>query len=90
MDSRFVIQAREMAPKRGRKVSVVRPVRPAACSIAKSSKRRIPSGETMTPTRRSVVRERHIAVDTGGRLLMVNLTTPDISDSAGAQACARL
>lgn len=31
-------------------------------------------------------RKRHIAVDTDGRLLMVNLTTADISDSAGAQA----
>jgi putative transposase len=27
----------------------------------------------------------HIAVDTDGRLLMVNLTSADISDSAGAQ-----
>lgn len=33
-----------------------------------------------------VGRKRHIVVDTGGRLLMVNLTTADISDSAGAQA----
>jgi hypothetical protein len=31
-------------------------------------------------------RKRHIAVDTDGRLLMVNLATADISDSAGAQA----
>ena len=31
-------------------------------------------------------RKRHIAVDADGRLLMVNLTTADISDSAGAQA----
>ena len=31
-----------------------------------------------------VGRKRHIAVDTDGRLLMVNLTTADISDSAGA------
>jgi transposase len=30
-------------------------------------------------------RKRHIAVDTDGRLLLVNLTTADISDSAGAQ-----
>jgi putative transposase len=29
--------------------------------------------------------QRHIAVDTDGRLLMVNLTTADVSDSAGAQ-----
>jgi putative transposase len=32
-----------------------------------------------------VGRKRHIAVDTEGRLLMVHLTTADISDSAGAQ-----
>ena len=32
-----------------------------------------------------VGRKRHIAVDTEGRLLMTNLTTADISDSAGAQ-----
>jgi transposase len=31
-------------------------------------------------------RKRHIAVDTDGRLLLVNLTTADISDSAGAKA----
>ena len=30
-------------------------------------------------------RKRHVAVDTDGRLLMINLTTADISDSAGAQ-----
>jgi hypothetical protein len=32
-----------------------------------------------------VGRKRHIAVDTDGRLLTVNLTTVDIADSAGAQ-----
>lgn len=32
-----------------------------------------------------VGRKRHITVDTDGRLLMINLTTADISDSAGAQ-----
>ena len=32
-----------------------------------------------------VGRMRHIAMDTDGRLLLVNLTTADISDSAGAQ-----
>lgn len=36
--------------------------------------------------KRIVGRKRHIAVDTDGRLLMVNLTPADISDSAGAQA----
>ena len=34
---------------------------------------------------RIVGRKRHFAVDTDGRLLMVNLTPADISDSAGAQ-----
>ena len=33
-----------------------------------------------------VGRKRHIAVDTDGRLLLVNLTTAEIADSAGAQA----
>ena len=33
-----------------------------------------------------VGRKRHIAVDTDGRLLMVNITTADIADSTGAQA----
>jgi transposase len=33
-----------------------------------------------------VGRKRHIAVDTDGRLLMVNVTTADIADSTGAQA----
>ena len=33
-----------------------------------------------------VGRKRHIAVDVEGRLLMVGITTADISDSAGAQA----
>jgi transposase len=32
-----------------------------------------------------VGRKRHIAVDTDGRLLMVNLTPADISDAAGAE-----
>jgi putative transposase len=33
-----------------------------------------------------VGRKRHVAVDADGRLLMVNITTADIADSAGAQA----
>jgi putative transposase len=36
--------------------------------------------------KKTVGRKRHIAVDTDGRLLMVNLTTADIADSTGAQA----
>jgi transposase len=45
------------------------------------------AGREASPTAGKIVgRKRHIAVDTDGRLLMVNLTTADISDSAGAQA----
>ncbi len=36
--------------------------------------------------KKTIGRKRHIAVDTEGRLLMVNLTTGDIADSTGAQA----
>src|SRR5690606_27770774 len=35
--------------------------------------------------KKTVGRKRHVTVDTDGRLLMVNLTPADISDSAGAQ-----
>jgi putative transposase len=35
--------------------------------------------------KRIVGRKRHVAVDTDGRLLMVNLPPSDVSDSAGAQ-----
>ena len=35
--------------------------------------------------KRIVGRKGHVAVDTDGRLLMVNLSTADASDSAGAQ-----
>ena len=35
--------------------------------------------------KRIVGRKRHVAVNTDGRLLMVNLSTVDVSDSAGAQ-----
>lgn len=47
-----------------------------------------PQAETMghDAGKKLVGRKRHIAVDTDGRLLMVKLTTADISDSAGAQA----
>ncbi|MER8805129.1 IS5 family transposase [Mesorhizobium sp. M0998] len=40
----------------------------------------------LNAAKKVVGRKRHIAVDTDGRLLMVNLTTADISDSAGAQS----
>jgi transposase len=35
--------------------------------------------------KRIVGRKRHVAVDTDGRLLMMNLTPADVSDSVGAQ-----
>lgn len=35
--------------------------------------------------KKTVGRKRHVVVDTDGRLLMVNLTPADVSDSAGAQ-----
>ncbi|MBL6459311.1 transposase [Belnapia sp. T6] len=35
--------------------------------------------------KRIVGRKRHVAVDTDGQRLMVNLSTADVSDSAGAQ-----
>ena len=35
--------------------------------------------------KKTVGRNRHIVVDTDGRLLMLNLTPADVSDSAGAQ-----
>ena len=34
-------------------------------------------------------RKRHVAVDTDGRLLMVNLTTADVQDAAGAEEIVR-
>jgi putative transposase len=36
------------------------------------------------PAKKVIGRKRHIAVKTNGRLLMVNMTTADIADSAGA------
>ena len=45
-----------------------------------------PSGGGYDAAKKTKGRKRHIAVDADGRLLMVNLTTADLSDSAGAQA----
>jgi putative transposase len=44
-----------------------------------------PSGGGYDAGKRIKGRKRHVAVETDGRLLMVNLTTADISDSAGGQ-----
>jgi transposase len=59
----------------------------AAVIDSQSVKAPAPGGTRGYDAGKKVVgRKRHIAVDTDGRLLMVNLTTADISDSAGAQA----
>ena len=42
--------------------------------------------ERIAPPMPNPGRKRHIAVDPDRRLLMVNLTTADTSDSVGAQA----
>lgn len=72
--------------KRGRKISVsdIKPALLAARSTARPSKRRTPRSG-YGANKKIVGRKRYIAVDTDGRLPMVNLATADISDSAGAQ-----
>jgi transposase len=59
-----------------------------SAAVIDSQSVKAPHGETRgyDAGKKIVGRKRHIAVDTDGRLLMVNLTTADISDSAGAQA----
>ena len=55
----------------------MRRARRAGCSTARQ--RGFDGGKKITG------RKRHVAVDTDGRLLMIDLTTTDISDSAGAR-----
>ncbi|MBE7728280.1 IS5 family transposase [Komagataeibacter sp. FXV3] len=57
-------------------------------AVVDSQSIKAPAAETrgFDAGKKVVGRKRHIVVDTDGRLLMVNLTTADISDSAGAQA----
>jgi transposase len=57
----------------------------AAVIDSQSVKAPSPQERGFDAGKKIVGRKRHIAVDTDGRLLMVNLTTADISDSAGAQ-----
>jgi len=59
-----------------------------SAAVIDSQSVKAPQAETRgyDANKKIVGRKRHIAVDTDGRLLMVNLTTADISDSAGAQA----
>lgn len=56
-------------------------------AVIDSQSVKAPSADTrgFDAAKKVVGRKRHIAVDTDGRLLMVNLTTADISDSASAQ-----
>lgn len=60
----------------------------SSAAVIDSQSVKAPSAEKrgFDAAKKVVGRKRHIAVDTDGRLLMVNLTTADISDSAGAQA----
>ena len=48
-----------------------------------------PEGGGYDAAKRTKGRKRHVAVDTDGRLLMVNLTTADIQDAAGAEAIVK-
>ena len=59
---------------------------PPRPSTVRRSKRRAARTRGYDANKKIVGRKRHIAVDTDGRLLIVNLTTADIADSAGAQA----
>jgi transposase len=44
-----------------------------------------PGGGGFDAAKKSKGRKRHVAVDTDGRLLMVNLTTAEVQDAAGAE-----
>ena len=46
---------------------------------------RAPGGGGYDAAKKVKGRKRHVAVDTGGRLLMVNLTTAEVQDAAGAE-----
>ena len=48
-----------------------------------------PGGGGYDAAKRVKGRKRHVAVDTDGRLLMVNLTTADVQDAAGAEAIVK-
>jgi hypothetical protein len=57
------------------------------CIWPKAARRKAPHAATRgyDAGKKIVGRKRHIAVDTDGRLIMINLTTADIFDSVGAQ-----
>jgi putative transposase len=48
-----------------------------------------PGGGGYDAAKRTKGRKRHVAVDTDGRLLMVNLTTADVQDATGAEEIVR-
>ena len=48
-----------------------------------------PGGGGYDAAKRTKGRKRHVAVDTDGRLLLVNLTTADVQDAAGAEEIVR-
>lgn len=48
-----------------------------------------PGGGGYDAAKRTKGRKRHVAVDTDGRLLMVNLTTADLQDATGAEEILR-
>ncbi len=49
-----------------------------------------PGGGGFDAGKKTKGRKRHIAVDTDGRLLMVNLTTADVQDAPGAEEIVRI
>ena len=59
----------------------------SSAAVTDSQTLKAPRGKTRSydAGKKIVGRKRHIAADTGGRLLMIHLSSADISDSAGAQ-----
>ncbi|WP_415502624.1 transposase [Acetobacter sp.] len=55
------------------------------CSTARASRRLTRKQEGYDAGAKVVDRKRHIAVDTDRRLLMINLISADVLDSAGVQ-----
>ena len=49
----------------------------------------VPGGGGCDAAKRTKGRKRHVAVDTDGRLLMVNLTATDVQDAAGAEVIVK-
>lgn len=49
----------------------------------------VPGGGGYETAKKVKGRKRHVVVDTDGRLLMVNLTTANVQDAAGAEAIVK-